>query len=170
MQSAELLLFFPLKKYYKLLVALSILFLITTEAFSKTFRTQEDFLNSTIPHFTDSINYIQKSFSVKPKDVKITKEGYKTGALTDSEHKQILNFAKLALQSSYKVSKNDLNDLDKSLFNKTLSDNYFNKFQKGLILYVEAWETGNQQKGIAANRLLDEWGEYYRKFRKKLLK
>jgi hypothetical protein len=37
-------------------------------------------------------------------------------------------------------------------------------------LYVEAWETGNQQKGIAANRLLDEWGEYYRKFRKKLLK
>ena len=170
MQSAELLLFFPLKKYYKLLVALSILFLITTEAFSKTLRTQEDFLNSTIPHFTDSINYIQKSFSVKLKDVKITKEGYKTGILTDSEYKQILNFAKLALQSSYKVSKNDLNDLDKSLFNKTLSDNYFNKFQKGLILYVEGWETGNPQKGIAANRLLNEWGEYYRKFRKKLLK
>lgn len=170
MQLVRPLVFCPLKNIYITFLAISILFLITAEAFSKTFRTQEDFLNSTIPHFADSLNYIQKSFSVKPKDVKITKEGYKTGTLTDNEHKQILNFAKLALQSSYKVSKNDLDDLDKSLFYKTLSDNYFNKFQKGLILYVEAWETGNFQKSIAAKKLLDEWGEYYRKYRKKLLK
>ena len=170
MQLARTLVFYPLKKIYIIFLATSILFLITTETFSKTFKTREDFLNSTLPHFADSLNYIQKSFSVKPKDVKTTKEGYKTGTLTKTEHKQILGFAKLALQSSYKVSKDDLDDWDKSLFYKTLSDNYFNKFQKGLVLYVEAWETGNLQKSIAANKLLNEWGEYYRKYRKKLLK
>jgi hypothetical protein len=59
---------------------------------------------------------------------------------------------------------------DKSLFYKTLSDNYFNKFQKGLVLYVDAWENGNTKKALEANKLLNEWGKYYRKYRKKLLK
>jgi hypothetical protein len=170
MQLAGPLKSYPFSRFYKVLIILSISFFFSNEAFSKSFKTKEDFLNSTLPYFADSLNYIQKAFSVDPKDVRTTKEGYKTGTLTESEHKKILGFAKSALQSSYKVSKKDLDAWDKSLFYKTLSDNYFNKFQKGLVLYVDAWENGNTKKALEANKLLNEWGKYYRKYRKKLLK
>ena len=160
--------FYPYKKKYIIFLVLST-FILPSIAVSKSFKTKKDFENSTLVHFRDSIIYIQKSFSVEPKDVNINKKGYQTGKLSPEEHRKILNNAKLALQSSYKVSKDDLDAWDKSLFYKTLSDNYFNKFQKGLILYVDAWETGNPVKGIQANKLLDEWGKYYRKYRKKLL-
>ena len=115
MQLAGPLKSYPLSRYYKILIILSISFFFSNEAFSKSFKTKEDFLNSTLPYFADSLNYIQKAFSVDPKDVRTTKEGYKTGTLTESEHKKILGFAKLALQSSYKVSKKDLSRFCKKL-------------------------------------------------------
>ena len=80
----------------------------------------------------------------------------------------MINHFKKALEYSYKVTNDDLEKLDNSLFYKTLPDKYENLFRKGLRLYIEAWEEGDPLKGIEANKLLYDWGTYYKKLRKKL--
>ena len=73
------------------------------------------------------------------------------------------------IKELYPVVKNDdLDWMDPSLFFKSLSKNYENLFREVLRLKIEAWNEGDPVIGLKANRLLNEWGSYYRKMRKKL--
>ena len=116
--------------------------------------------SSSLKYFADSINYIQKSFSI-PKGHK-KKPSVQTMTKSDVEKK--IYYAEKALEASKKVSLKELDDkMDKSLFYKTLSKNYVELFQKGTILYIEALKNGDTDKGLKANELLNKWGKYYRK-------
>ena len=75
----------------------------------------------------------------------------------------------LGLKFSKLVKNDDLDWLDPSLLIKSLSKNYENLFRKGLIIYIEAWENGDPAKGVEANKLLNKWGKYYKKIRKKII-
>ena len=59
--------------------------------------------------------------------------------------------------------------MDPSLFFKSLSKNYEKLFRSGLRLYIEGWEKGDPIIGTKANKLLNEWGNYYKKIRKKII-
>ena len=90
-----------------------------------------------------------------------------SGTLSQEQVNKVVSFAKRSLQYSNKVLDEDLDKLDRSLFYKTLADKYESLFREGLRLYISAWEEGDPIKGLKANNLLNKWGKYYRKFRKK---
>ena len=64
---------------------------------------------------------------------------------------------------------------DDSVVEKSLRPSQFDEFigQKELVdnlkLYIEAWNEGDPIKGIKANEMINEWGTYYRKIRKKII-
>ncbi len=91
-----------------------------------------------------------------------------TFTLTRSEVRKIINHTKKSLEYSKLVKDGDLDWMDPSLFFKSLSKNYENLFREGLRLKIEAWNEGDPVIGLKSNKLLNEWGSYYRKMRKKL--
>ena len=120
---------------------------------------------SSLEYFRLSIEEIQKGLTFADK---ITQTRGTSGTLTKSEVRKIINHAKKSLEYSKFVKDDDLDWMDPSLFFKSLSKNYENLFREGLRLYIEAWNEGDPIKGLEANKLINKWGSYYRKMRKKL--
>jgi len=121
---------------------------------------------SSLDYFRLSIEEIQKSFTVGDN---IVLEQGAIGSLTQSQVNTIVNHAKKSLKYSKLVKDDDLDWMDPSLFFKSLSKNYEKLFRSGLRLYIESWEKGDPIIGIKANKLLNEWGNYYKKIRKKII-
>ncbi len=140
----------------KLLNISLIFFIFSTQVFA-------DYENS-IKNFKLSIEEIQQGLSFANS---ISETRGATGTLDRSEMSKIVNHAKKALEYSKLVKEEDLDKLDPSLFFKSLSKNYENLFRKGLMVYIEAWNEGDIAKGLKANRLLNDWGDYYNKLLKK---
>ena len=132
-------------------------FLITTQVLSAD--------RSSLEYFRLSILEIQKGLSFEDS---ISQSRGAKGTLTRSEVRKIINHSKKSLEYSKLVKNDDLDWMDPSLFFKSLSKNYENLFREGLRLKIEAWNEGDPAKGLKANRLLNEWGSYYKKMRKKL--
>ena len=132
-------------------------FLITTQVLSAD--------RSSLKYFRLSIVEIQKGLIFEES---ISQSGGAKGTLTRSEVRKIINHSKKSLEYSKLVKNDDLDWMDPSLFFKSLSKNYENLFREGLRLKIEAWNEGDPAKGLKANRLLNEWGSYYKKMRKKL--
>ena len=141
----------------RLLLLISLSFMITTQVFTDD--------RSSLEYFRLSIEEIQKGFTFADK---ISKSRGSSGTLTKSEVRKIINHAKKSLEYSKLVKDDDLDWMDPSLIFKSLSNNYENLFREGLKLYIEAWSDGDPIKGLKANKLLNDWGSYYRKMRKKL--
>ena len=120
---------------------------------------------SSLEYFRLSIEEIQRGLTFADK---IVQSRGASGALTKSEVRKIVNHAKKSLEYSKLVKDDDLDWMDPSLLFKSLSKNYENLFREGLKLYIEAWNEGDPIKGLKANKLINEWGSYYRKMRKKL--
>ena len=131
--------------------------MLITQAFSAD--------RSSLEYFRLSIVEIQKGLSFEES---ISKSRGATGTLTRSEVRKIIKHTKKSLEYSKFVKDDDLDWMDPSLFFKSLSKNYENLFREGLRLKIEAWNEGDPVIGLKANRLLNEWGSYYRKMRKKL--
>jgi len=51
-----------------------------------------------------------------------------------------------------------------------LADKYENLFRNGLRLSIASMENNDIKKGLKSQKLLNEWGEYYRKTRVKIFK
>jgi hypothetical protein len=134
-----------------------IFFLITTQVLSAD--------RSSLKYFRLSIVEIQKGLIFEES---ISQSGGAKGTLTRSEVRKIINHSKKSLEYSKLVKNDDLDWMDPSLFFKSLSKNYENLFREGLRLKIEAWNEGDPVIGLKANRLLNEWGSYYKKMRKKL--
>ena len=118
-----------------------------------------------LKYFRKSIEEIQAGFAYADRIASL--QGT-TGTFSQEQVNKIVGYAKKSLEYSNKVLDDDLDKLDRSLFYKTLADKYENLFRKGLRLYIEGWQEGDPLKGIEANKLLNDWGTYYRKLRKKL--
>jgi hypothetical protein len=120
----------------------------------------------------DSLKYFGKSIEEIQTGIayadKISETQGSIGTLSKEQVDKIIYHSKKALEYSNKVLDKDLNKLDRSLFYKTLADKYENLFRKGLRLHILGWEEGDPIKGLEANKLLNEWGKYYRKLRKKM--
>ena len=99
---------------------------------------------------------MQKGFNVVPK-------GNTIGVLSIEDTNKLINHFKKALEYSYKVTNDDLEKLDNSLFYKTLPDKYENLFRGAVKLYIEAWEGGGPIKGMEAVQLFRKWDKYFRK-------
>ena len=140
----------------KALCLSTLFFMLITQAFSAD--------RSSLEYFRLSIEEIQKGFSFE--------EGISksrgTFTLNRSEVRKIINHTKKSLEYSKLVKDDDLDWMDPSLFFKSLSKNYENLFREGLRLKIEAWNEGDPVIGLKSMRLLNEWGSYYRKMRKKL--
>ena len=117
-----------------------------------------------LKYFRKSIEEIQAGFAYADRIASL--QGT-TGTFSQEQVNKIVGYAKKSLEYSNKVLDDDLDKMDRSLFYKTLADKYENLFRKGLRLYIEGWEEGDPLKGIEANKLLYDWGTYYRKLRKK---
>ena len=117
-----------------------------------------------LKYFRKSIEEIQAGFTYAEK---ITEAQGATGTLSKEQVNKIIYHSKKALEYSNKVLDEDLNKLDRSLFYKTLAKKYENLFREGVRLHILGWEEGDPIKGLKANNLLNDWGKYYRKFRKK---
>ena len=120
---------------------------------------------SSLEYFKLSIEEIQMGLTFAEN---ITQSRGTSGTLTRSEVSKIINHAKKSLEYSKLVKKDDLDWMDPSLFFKSLSKNYENLFREGLKLYIEAWDEGDPVISLKANRLINDWGKYYIKIRKKL--
>ena len=142
----------------KLLNLSLIFFIITTQVFSAD--------RNSLEYFRLSIEEFQKGLAFADN---ISKSRGTTGTLSRSEVNKIINHAKKSLEYSKLVKNDDLDWMDPSLIFKSLSKNYENLFRKGLKLYIEAWNEGDPIKGIKANEMINEWGTYYRKIRKKII-
>ena len=118
-----------------------------------------------LKYFRKSIEEIQAGFAYADRIASL--QGT-IGTFSQEQVNKIVGYAKKSLEYSNKVLDDDLDKLDRSLFYKTLADKYENLFRKGLRLYIEGWQEGDPLKGIEANKLLNDWGTYYRKLRKKL--
>ena len=118
-----------------------------------------------LKYFRKSIEEIQAGFTYAEK---ITEAQGATGTLSKEQVNKIIYHSKKALEYSNKVLDEYLNKLDRSLFYKTLAKKYENLFREGLRLHISGWEEGDPIKGLEANKLLNEWGKYYRKLRKKM--
>ena len=134
-----------------------LIFMFVTQAFSAD--------RSSLKYFRLSIEEIQKGLTFADN---IVQSRGAIGNLTKSEVRKIINHAKKSLEYSKLVKEDDLDWMDPSLFFKSLSKNYENLFREGLKLYIQAWNEGDPVKGLKANKLINEWGSYYRKMRKKL--
>ena len=121
---------------------------------------------SSLDYFRLSIEEIQKSFSIG-NDIALEQGAVVT--LTQSQVNQIVYHAKKSLRYSKFVKDDDLDWMDPSLIFKSLSKNYEKLFRSGLRFYIESWEKGDLVIGIRANKLLNEWGDYYKKIRKKII-
>ena len=131
--------------------------MLITQAFSAD--------RSSLEYFRLSIEEIQKGLSFEES---ISQSRGATGTLTRSEVRKIIKHTKKSLEYSKFVKDDDLDWMDPSLFFKSLSKNYENLFREGLRLKIKAWNEGDLAIGLKANRLINEWGSYYRKMRKKL--
>lgn len=116
-----------------------------------------------LEYFAKSINEIQARFKYEEQFTK-TK-----GTLTEEQFNKILNYTEEALYYSTKVHDKDLDKLDPALFNKTLAKNYENLFREGLRLSIYSMKNNDIASGLKSMRLINEWGKYYRKIRKKIL-
>ena len=116
-----------------------------------------------LEYFAKSINEIQARFKYEEQFTK-TK-----GTLTEEQFNKILNYTEEALYYSTKVYNKDLDKLDPALFNKTLAKNYENLFREGLRLSIYSMKNNDIASGLKSMRLINEWGKYYRKIRKKIL-
>tara|TARA_B100000795_G_C22796967_1_gene439851 strand:- start:94 stop:528 length:435 start_codon:yes stop_codon:yes gene_type:complete len=139
-------------------ISLIIFFLTTTSVFSDD--------RSSLKYFRASIDEIQTLFTYAEN---VTKTQGSSGTITNTQVQKIINHAKKSFEFSKLVKNDDLDWLDPSLLIKSLSKNYENLFRKGLIIYIEAWENGDPAKGVEANKLLNKWGKYYKKIRKKII-
>ena len=117
-----------------------------------------------LKYFRKSIEEIQANFTYLEE---ISNTQGASGTLSQEQVNKVVSFAKRSLQYSNKVLDEDLDKLDRSLFYKTLADKYESLFREGLRLYISAWEEGDPIKGLKSNDLLNKWGKYYKKFRKK---
>mgnify|MGYP006120556415 CR=1 FL=1 len=119
-----------------------------------------------LKYFKKSIIEIQARFSYEET---ITK---KTGAqvVTHDQINKILSYTKNSLFYSNKVLDKDLDQLDPAIFYKNLADKYENLFRNGLRLSIASMENNDIKKGLKSQKLLNEWGEYYRKTRVKIFK
>jgi hypothetical protein len=140
----------------KALCLSTLFFMLITQAFSAD--------RSSLEYFRLSIEEIQKGFSFEESISK----SRGTFTLNRSEVRKIINHTKKSLEYSKLVKDDDLDWMDPSLFFKSLSKNYENLFREGLRLKIEAWNEGDPVIGLKSMRLLNEWGSYYRKMRKKL--
>ena len=140
----------------KALCLSTLFFMLITQAFSAD--------RSSLEYFRLSIEEIQKGFSFEESISK----SRGTFTLNRSEVRKIINHTKKSLEYSKLVKDDDLDWMDQSLFFKSLSKNYENLFREGLRLKIEAWNEGDPVIGLKSMRLLNEWGSYYRKMRKKL--
>ena len=143
----------------KALCLSTLFFMLITQAFSAD--------RSSLEYFRLSIEEIQMGLSFE-ENISQTRGVKGTFTLTRSEVRKIINHTKKSLEYSKLVKDDDLDWMDPSLFFKSLSKNYENLFREGLRLKIEAWNEGDPVIGLKANRLLNEWGSYYRKMRKKL--
>ena len=116
-----------------------------------------------LEYFAKSINEIQARFKYEEQFTK-TK-----GTLTEKQFNKILKYTEEALYYSTKVHDKDLDKLDPALFNKTLAKNYENLFREGLRLSIYSMKNNDIALGLKSMRLINEWGKYYRKIRKKIL-
>jgi len=133
--------------------------MLITQAFSAD--------RSSLEYFRLSIEEIQMGLSFE-ENISQTRGAKGTFTLTRSEVRKIINHTKKSLEYSKLVKDDDLDWMDPSLFFKSLSKNYENLFREGLRLKIEAWNEGDPVIGLKSNKLLNEWGSYYRKMRKKL--
>ena len=140
----------------KALCLSTLFFMLITQTFSAD--------RSSLEYFRLSIEEIQKGFSFEESISK----SRGTFTLNRSEVRKIINHTKKSLEYSKLVKDDDLDWMDPSLFFKSLSKNYENLFREGLRLKIEAWNEGDPVIGLKSMRLLNEWGSYYRKMRKKL--
>ena len=140
----------------KALCLSTLFFMLITQTFSAD--------RSSLEYFRLSIEEIQKGFSFEESISK----SRGTFTLNRSEVRKIINHTKKSLEYSKLVKDDDLDWMDPSLFFKSLSKNYENLFREGLRLKIEAWNEGDPVIGLKSNKLLNEWGSYYRKMRKKL--
>ena len=143
----------------KALCLSTLFFMLITQAFSAD--------RSSLEYFRLSIEEIQMGLSFE-ENISQNRGVKGTFTLTRSEVRKIINHTKKSLEYSKLVKDDDLDWMDPSLFFKSLSKNYENLFREGLRLKIEAWNEGDLAIGLKANRLLNEWGSYYRKMRKKL--
>lgn len=120
---------------------------------------------SSLDYFRLSIEEIQKGFKYEEY---ISKSRTSDSSISANEVSTLIKHAKKSLKYSKLVKNDDLDWMDPSLIFKSLSKNYENLFREGLRLYIEAWTEGNPTKGLKANQLLDDWGTYYIKMRRKL--
>jgi hypothetical protein len=133
--------------------------MLITQAFSAD--------RSSLEYFRLSIEEIQMGLSFE-ENISQTRGAKGTFTLTRSEVRKIINHTTKSLEYSKLVKDDDLDWMDPSLFFKSLSKNYENLFREGLRLKIEAWNEGDPVIGLKSNKLLNEWGSYYRKMRKKL--
>ena len=135
----------------------TLFFMLITQAFSAD--------RSSLEYFRLSIEEVQKGLNFEEN---ISQTRGAKGTVTRSEVRKIINHTKKSLEYSKLVKDDDLDWMDPSLFFKSLSKNYENLFREGLRLKIEAWNGGDPVIGLKANKLINEWGSYYRKMRKKL--
>lgn len=134
-----------------------IFFVFTTQVFSAD--------RSSLNYFRLSIEEIQKGFRFEEY---ISASRSAGASISNDEVNTLIKHAKKSLDYSKLVKNDDLDWMDPSLIFKSLSKNYENLFREGLRLYIEAWTEGDPIKGLKANQLLDDWGTYYKKMRRKL--
>ena len=118
-----------------------------------------------LEYFAKSMYEIQARFNYEEKIIK--KKGVQV--VTDEQMNQLLSYTKNSLYYSNKVLNKDLDKADPALFNKTLAKNYEILFRQGLRLSIVSMESNDLKKGLKSQKLLNKWGKYYRKIRKKIL-
>ena len=141
-----------------LAIRFALVFLVyTTHGFSAD--------RSSLDYFRLSIEEIQKGFRYEEY---ISSNQGPVASISIDDVNILIKHAKKSLEYSELVKNDDLDLMDPSLIFKSLSKNYENLFREGLRLYIEAWTDGDPKKGLKANQLLDDWGTYYKKIRRKL--
>src|SRR5210317_83084 len=115
-----------------------IFFIFTTYGFSAD--------RSSLDYFRLSIEEIQKGFRYEEY---ISSNQGPVASISIDDVNILIKHAKKSLEYSESVKNDDL-------------------FREGLRLYIEAWTNGDPKKGLKANQLLDDWGTYYKKIRRKL--
>ena len=139
----------------KIIKTLILFFILNTELIAADIKSLE--------YFGKSINEIQARFKYEEQFSK------SKGTLTEAQFNKILAHTEKALSYSARVHDKDLDKLDPALFNKTLAKNYENLFRKGLRHSIFSMKNSDVASGLKGMRLMNEWGKYYRKIRKKIL-